>query len=198
MRASGAHYGSAHFLLTVAVLVWLALRRPRAFDRVAAVLAISTFVGVAVFAFYPVAPPRLMPPGLATVDTLAVYGGLLSYDHGVLEHISDPLAALPSLHLAWATWVALALRVTTRGWARVAGLTHVVLTLVSVLVSGNHWYADALAGTALVLLVAAAVLLPGRRRVSRQGRTRPVGALPAADARTPAGTRPGRPAARVG
>jgi len=157
VRAAGAYYGSAHFLLTTAVAGWLALRRGRMFDRLATVLAASTFLGVAVFALYPVAPPRLMPNGLATVDTLAGYGGLVSYDHGVLERISDPLAALPSLHLAWATWVALVLWTSRRRWVRVLGVLHPVLTLVAVMVTGNHWYADAAAGTALTLLVAAVV-----------------------------------------
>lgn len=159
VRAAGAYYGSAHFLLTTAVAGWLALRRGRLFDRLATVLAASTFLGVAVFALYPVAPPRLMPDGLATVDTLAGYGGLLNYDHGVLERISDPLAALPSLHLAWATWVALVLWTSRRRWVRVLGVLHPVLTLATVLMTGNHWYVDAAAGTALTLLVAVVVRL---------------------------------------
>jgi hypothetical protein len=157
VRAAGAYYGSGHFLLTTAVAGWLALRRGLLFDRLATVLAATTFLGVAVFALYPVAPPRLMPHGLATVDTLAVHGGLLSYDHGVLENISDPLAALPSLHLAWATWVALVLWASRRRWVRVLGVLHPVLTVAAVLITGNHWYVDVAAGTALTLLVAVVV-----------------------------------------
>lgn len=159
VRAAGAYYGTAHFLLTAAVAGWLALRRGRLFDQLGTVLAAATFLGVAVFALYPVAPPRLMPDGLATVDTLAVYGGLVSYDHGVLERISDPLAALPSLHLAWATWVALVLWTSRRRWVRWLGVLHPLLTLAAVLVTGNHWYVDAAAGTALTLAVALAVRL---------------------------------------
>jgi hypothetical protein len=164
LRACGAYYGTAHFLVTLAVLAWCVLRRPRQVDRLAGVLLVATFAGVAVFAAYPVAPPRLLPDG--TVDTLAVLGGVWSYDHGVLERISDPFAALPSLHLAWATWCALALRhLGGRRWAAVGAL-HVLLTLVAVLLTGNHWYLDAVAGAALVLLVWRAVVRP-RPDVSR-------------------------------
>lgn len=159
VRASGAYYGSAHVLVTVATIGWLATRRPRWLDRQGAVLVLVTFVGVLVFVLYPVAPPRLMPPDspLLTVDTLAVLGGLVPYDHGVLESIADPFAALPSLHLAWAVWVAFALRLSTRPWVRRLGVAHVVATLTVVLVTGNHWYADAVLGVALALALQALV-----------------------------------------
>ncbi len=159
VRTAGAYYGSAHVLVTVAALGWLAVRRPRFLDRQGAVLVLVTLVGVLVFVLYPVAPPRLMPPetGLMTADTLAAYGGLVTYDHGVLESIADPFAALPSLHLAWAVWVAFTLRLSGYLWVRRFGVLHVVLTLTVVLVTGNHWYADAVLGIVLALVAQALV-----------------------------------------
>lgn len=159
VRAAGAYYGSAHVLVTVATLVWLAARRPRLLDRQGAVLVLVTFLGVLVFVLYPVAPPRLMPPetGLMTVDSLAVYGGLVPYDHGVLESIADPFAALPSLHLAWAVWVAFTLRLSSYAWVRAFGVLHAVVTLTVVLATGNHWYADAALGILLALVLQALV-----------------------------------------
>lgn len=168
VRAFGAFYGTAHFAVTAAVLLFLGVRRADQLNRLGTTLAASTFAAVAVFALYPVAPPRLMPEGQQTVDTLAVMGGLWSYDHGVLERISDPFAALPSLHMGWATWCALAVWVLAAGarrrtaWRCVA-VAYPLLTLVSVLVTGNHWYLDAVAGTALVLGVAAAQAAVRRR-----------------------------------
>ncbi|MCY7364132.1 MAG: phosphatase PAP2 family protein, partial [Frankiaceae bacterium] len=116
--------------------------------------------------------------------------GLLSYDHGVLKHISDPLAALPSLHPAWATWVALVLWTSRRRWVRVLGLLHPVLTLAAVLMTGNHWYVDAAAGTALTLLVVVVVRLvwpaspptdgEGAHRAARRTRRRASAERPAA------------------
>lgn len=179
VRASGAYYGSAHFLVTAGLLLLLVLRRPDRLDRWGITLGVSTFAAVAVFASYPVAPPRLMPPGEATVDTLAVVGGVWSYDHGVLERISDPFAALPSLHLAWATWCALVLwsladgSRRARAW-RAAAVAHPVLTLVTVLVTGNHWYVDAVAGTALVLAVWALQRAVRERRGRQPARVVPV------------------------
>ncbi|MCW2665444.1 MAG: superfamily [Frankiales bacterium] len=178
VRASGAFYGSAHFLVTVGTLLWLALRRPKHFDRWFAVLAVTTFTAVLCFVLLPMAPPRLMPPGEATVDTLAVVGGLVSYDHGVLERISDPFAAMPSLHLAWAAWCALALRSSGALRVRRAGLwlsLHPALTVLTVIVTGNHWLLDLAAGAALVLLVAWA--LPSGQAAGNRGRVEAVGQL---------------------
>lgn len=159
VRTADAYYGSAHVLVTVATLGWLAVRHPRLLDRQGAVLVLATLVGVVVFALHPVAPPRLMPPesGLSTVDTLATFGGLVPYDHGVLEHIADPLAAMPSLHLAWAVWVSLTLRLSDRALLRRLGVAHALLTLTFVLVTGNHWYADAVLGIALTLVLQALI-----------------------------------------
>ena len=171
VRLSGAFYGTAHFAVTVGVVALLAARHADLLVRQVTVLVASTFVAVGVFALHPVAPPRLMPDGTRTVDTLATVGGVWSYDHGVLERISDPFAALPSLHLGWATWCALAIwalaarSARRRAWRAVA-VAHPVLTLGAVLVTGNHWYVDAVAGTALVLAVAAVPHVAARVRGS--------------------------------
>lgn len=172
VRLLGGFYGTAHFVVTLGVLGALLVRRPHRLAREGAVLAVATFVALGIFALYPVAPPRLMPPPLATVDTLATVGGVWSYDHGVLERISDPYAAMPSLHVAWATWVALVawrLAGTTGRPAlwRILGSAHLAVTLVAVIVTGVHWYLDAAAGAALVLAVAAV-----QQRVTRSAVTR--------------------------
>src|SRR5664279_1270855 len=56
------------------------------------------------------AASRLLPASYGYVDALQLVGaGAWSYDRGVLEHISDPFAAVPSLHMAWATCVGVGL-----------------------------------------------------------------------------------------
>lgn len=172
LRAEGAFYGSAHFLVTAATVLWLLVRRPRHFDRWASVLGIASMIGVGVFALYPVAPPRLMPEGTTTVDTLASVGGLWSYDHGFLERITDPFAALPSLHMVWAVWVAMVLCGSRRRWVRVAGVGYPFVTMSAVLLTGNHWYEDIIAGTLLVLSVAVLVhVVTWRLGLRRLGRS---------------------------
>lgn len=178
LRATGAYYGSAHFAVTLLALVWLGVRRPQRFDRLGLVLALSTAVAVLVFVLYPVAPPRLFPPGEGTVDTLAAVGGLWSYDHGFLERISDPFAAMPSLHLDWAVWVALVLRLSGLRAVRVAAPIYPLLTFAAVIVTGNHWWEDAVAGAALPLLLAAVLARPWRASTTGSGHTQTTSAHP--------------------
>lgn len=169
VRLLGAFYGTAHFAVTATVLAVLLVRRPERLARDGSVLATVTFVAVGIFALYPVAPPRLMPAGEAMTDTLETVGSVWSYDHGVLERIADPYAAMPSLHVAWATWVALVVwrlaGTTRRPWLwRTLGTAHVCITLVAVVVTGAHWYLDVVAGAILVLAVSAACNALQRRR----------------------------------
>lgn len=153
----GGYYGSAHFILTFGVLLWLMLRRGGMYAWWRNVLATTTALAVAGFALYPTAPPRLLPRDdpARTVDTLDTIGGLWSYNRGVLERISDPFAAMPSLHLGWATWVALALYFAGRRgrWRAAACAAYPLFTAFAVVATGTHWYLDAVAGSLLTGVV---------------------------------------------
>ena len=46
--------------------------------------------------------------GFGFVDTLAEYGGPWSFDSDTMASISNQYAAMPSLHIGWSTWCALA------------------------------------------------------------------------------------------
>jgi len=99
-----------------------------------------------------------------TQDTMDTVGGLWSYNNGVLEHISDPYAPMPSLHLVWASWVAYVLwthtRRSERRWIRWLPWLYPAFTGLVVIVTGTHWVIDLFGGVAvfgLALLVATAV-----------------------------------------
>lgn len=156
LRVLGGFYGSAHFAVTAGVLGWLLWRHPQHYRRWRTQLAVITLVAVVLFALYPTAPPRLIP-GTGVQDTLSTVGGLWSYNNGVLEHITDPYAAMPSLHLSWSCWCSAALAGTVgRTWSRwrrlLFGLYPALVTL-TVLVTGTHWLLDTIAGMVLALVV---------------------------------------------
>jgi len=158
VHAIGGFYGSAHFVVTIGVLVWLLVRHPEDYRFWRTVLALTTAAGVLIFWLDPTAPPRLIP-GTGLQDTLSTVGGLWSYNHGVLEHITDPYAAMPSLHLGWSTWSAMAVGSTAgRRWGRRRWLVALYPMFVAfvVLATGAHWFLDTVAGTLLLLSVWAA------------------------------------------
>src|SRR6185369_4832861 len=122
----------------------------------------TTFVvlnvlGVAGFALYPVAPPRLLNGG-GFVDTVSSDGTWGSWGSPVVAH-ANQLAAMPSLHIAWALWVSVVLaRLSGRRWVQVASAIHVTVTLLVIMATGNHYLLDAVGGAVLVAL---AMLLVG-------------------------------------
>jgi membrane-associated phospholipid phosphatase len=148
-------YGTAHLLLTCAVYLWLLLRcPPPQFRHGRNVLALGTAIALVVFALYPAMPPRLMPAGVKTIDTTATVGGLWSYNNGVIEHIADPYAAMPSLHIVWSSWVAYVVwssRPPASRWKYLVWL-YPVFTGFAIISTGVHWVLD-LAGGAAVFTV---------------------------------------------
>ena len=151
VRVANIFYGSAHFLVTMAVLAWLYRYRPDRYRTWRIVLLAGTAVALLGFIAFPVAPPRMLPPSYGFTDTLHSLGGLWTFNSGVVERISDPFAAMPSLHMCWALWCTAAVwPALRRRWARDVAVSYPVVTGAVVLVTGNHYILDVLAGAACV------------------------------------------------
>lgn len=152
-------YTVTHYAVTALVLLVVWLRRPGAYRSARTVLVASTLTALAFYLVVPVAPPRLVP---GYVDVLAQtadwgwWGQSASAPRG-LGSMTNQLAAMPSMHVGWAVWVALTLsRLVPGRWRTLVWCYPVVTTLV-VVMTGNHWLLDAVAGAAVVLLVDLAV-----------------------------------------
>jgi len=161
------YYDTAHLWTALAVLVWLWWRRPGAYPHLRNVLVAVNIVGFLVFWLYPVAPPRMLP---GFVDVVGQDHAWFSWHSGALATHANQLAAMPSLHVAWALWVAVALwRVTSSPTWRTAGVAHAALTVVAVMATGNHYLLDVVAGVATLAVALAAVggleALARRRRL---------------------------------
>lgn len=173
-----AFYGSFHFGVTIFAMVWLFLKFPQRYIFMRSTLAATTGVALIGFAFFPLMPPRLLAACASEygacaleheyVDTLVDPGGLWNFENGPMESISNQYAAMPSLHIAWATWCALALYpVLRRRWARVSIAVYPFLTLFAIVVTANHYWFDAVGGlialgAGLLLARPLSRLLPGR------------------------------------
>jgi hypothetical protein len=146
----------------------------------------SGAAGLAVFAVFPVAPPRFLD---GFTDTVALVSG---QDH--LAHpsaFSNEYAAIPSFHVGWTVLAAVCLLPVLR-WTVVRAfvVVHGVVMAVTVVVTANHYVVDGAIGVAVSLagLAVAARVLPAlRRRHAPEGRLGLSGLLveeplPAADA----------------
>jgi len=217
LRSFNIFYGSLHFIVTAGALIWLAWRHPRAYPVWRNTLLIATAVALVGFSLFPLMPPRLLcdcpygaGPAVASedlpqfVDTLAVHDGLWSFDDSTMQAVSNQYAAMPSLHFAWALWCALVIVPRARHrWAKALAALYPAVTLLAIIVTGNHFWLDA-AGGALVVGVGwvlgsqlAAVTRKHRRRADTVAAT--ASASPSAPP-PPAGpdhppSRPGKEAA---
>jgi hypothetical protein len=144
------YYATLHFVVTVGVLTWLFVARKRVYRGLRTAWFALTLVALAGFFLYPLAPPRLLP-AYGYIDTLATYHTWGSFaDPNIAEH-TNQFAAMPSLHIGWAVWSAIAVIYTTRKWwARTLAVLYPVATLLVIVGTANHFVIDAVAGVAVV------------------------------------------------
>ena len=147
--ATSWYYQTMHLTVTLLVLLWVYRCRARLYRPARNALVAVNALALLVFWAFPVAPPRLVP-GSAFVDS-AVVTGVAARSTTLTP---DVFAAMPSLHVAWATWVVLQVLGGTRHrWARGLASAHLLLTCVIVLATANHYVLDVAGGAGLCLLV---------------------------------------------
>jgi hypothetical protein len=150
IRFWNIYYGTAHFVVTAGVMLWLFRRAPHRYGLWRNTLAATTGLALIGFALYPLMPPRLLPPHYGFVDTLRTTGGLWSFDSGAMQKLSNQYAAMPSLHCGWALWCTCALWPDLRRAAsRLLAIAYPVVTLYCIVVTGNHYFIDAVGGAAV-------------------------------------------------
>jgi hypothetical protein len=149
---AGLYYSMLHFLVTPTVLVWLRIRRRHVYASLRNTLVGSSLIALLVFWWLPLAPPRLSIPGV--VDTLKVDHILSAGTPSWPGSMANQYAAMPSLHVAWSVWVALALAVAIGPRpGRYLVWAYPLSTTVVVIATANHFLADTVAGAALVAAV---------------------------------------------
>ena len=151
---SNYFYGSLHFIVTIGVTIWLFRRYSNDYPRYRNTLAITTALALIGFTVFPLMPPRLLHLyhyQTGFVDTLQRYPTPWSFDSGPAARVSNQYAAMPSVHIAWSTWCALALvpRLKRTG-ARVLAALYPVITLTVIVVTANHYFLDAVGGLAIL------------------------------------------------
>jgi PAP2 superfamily len=139
-------YGLFNVTLTVGWLMLLFKRRDDGYHRFRRT-CLLTYVGAQpVFLLLPTAPPRVLD---GFVDTLSEISGL-DLEHPLLLRFYNPVAAMPSLHVAFAlvTGAEIAARSDSL-LVRTAARSYAPLVATVVAGTGNHYVLDTVAGAAL-------------------------------------------------
>ncbi|MFJ7964509.1 bifunctional glycosyltransferase 87/phosphatase PAP2 family protein [Streptomyces sp. NPDC096324] len=144
------YYQSFHFGVPLTILAVLYVRRPADHRWARSALGFATLLALVGFWLYPLAPPRLMP-GLGVIDTVHGVQDFSKPDYGTLTELTNQYAAMPSLHFGWSLWCGIVIVVLApRWWMKALGLLHPLLTVSSIVATGNHWVLDAVGGAAVV------------------------------------------------
>ncbi|WP_239091633.1 phosphatase PAP2 family protein [Streptomyces sp. SID14478] len=169
VHVANTYYATVHFPATLALLVFLYLRRPRHYVWTRRVLAALTAAALVLHLSFPLAPPRMLRAA-HLVDTAQVYGPSVYSAKPSTDTMANQFAAMPSLHFGWALMVAIGLIVATRSRWRWLWLLHPLLTLLVVVGTANHYWLDALVATALLGGALAVIRMPrtvGAARIRR-------------------------------
>jgi hypothetical protein len=158
------YYDNAHFVVTLGLLGWLWWSRADIYRPLRNILVLVNVLAFLVFWRYPVAPPRmLVHQGFS--DVVASTHAFGAGPEGPLASQANQLAAMPSLHIAWAVWCTLVLfSISERRWLRALAVLYPCLTAFAVLATGNHFVLDIVGGLAVAAVAAAVVWLARRWR----------------------------------
>jgi len=144
------YYDNAHFVVTLGLLAYIWWRRADIYRPLRNALVLANVLAFVVFWLYPVAPPRLLP---GFVDVVASTHAIGSWHTGALASAANQFAAMPSLHIAWAVWCAVAAwRISERRVLRALAVIYPFVTAFAVLSTGNHYVLDVLGGLVTITL----------------------------------------------
>lgn len=160
-RFMNYYYAILHVPALITFMVWLFVRHRDRYSHWRNALALLTAFCV-VIRFIRVAPPRFLSD-LGYIDLASRFG--LSVYGPVGTGVSDQFAAMPSIHVGWAAVVSFGVVAAGTSRWRWLALLHVVLTMLAVSATGNHWWLDGI--VAIVLLGIALLIDNGARRLLR-------------------------------
>ena len=165
-------YWNSEFTVVGLALLFVYLRRHEAFVRFRNAILLANVIGLVGYVLLPTAPPRMFPD-LGFADTLADFGAL-NHGSGLIEVVSNPYAAMPSLHSADALIVGVVLFSVCRNrFFKAAWLLWPAWVWFAVMGTGNHFWLDVVGGVVVAAIALAIVYRPGWFRIRRRRRPSP-------------------------
>jgi hypothetical protein len=185
------YYGTIHFVMPVIALVAMYRKTPARYVRWRNALLFMLAFGLIGFWLYPLTPPRLMPAHYDFVDAASRFFNFGPQQRVHLGPNGEPTAAaraafgnlyaaMPSLHVGWSTWSALALLpLVHRVWLKVLVCLYPLATIFAIVVTANHWIIDAFGGWVVLALGYGSARLLEWALASRRSAARPSTGSPA-------------------
>ena len=147
MEVSSWLYVNAQGTISILALLYVYLRHNSSFYFVRNMLLVAMALALVGYLVFPVAPPRFLPEWgfIDTVDRLTPVN--VSEKSAVFNSLFNPYAAVPSMHVAFAVMIGWPLsRLVRSSVARVAWIVYPLVMTFVIVVTANHFIADALLG----------------------------------------------------
>lgn len=140
-------YVHTHVVVTTGFLIWLYLARNSAFYCVRNMFLIAMGIALVGYVAFPAAPPRLLPEWGFSDTVVGLVGEKAARG---AEFLYNPFAAVPSMHVAFALLVGVpAMLLVRRRGLKVLWAAYPLLVTFVVVVTGNHFWLDAVLGAAV-------------------------------------------------
>jgi membrane-associated phospholipid phosphatase len=184
MDVANLTYFNCQFTISFGLLLWIYLRRNHAFYFVRNTIMFANFIGLIGYVAFPTAPPRMYPE-VGFVDSLL--DASVNHESWLIRTLSNPYAAMPSLHTAYALILGTAAVLVTRHLViRLIWAGYPALVLFSIVATANHFILDAVAGAVVALFATLLSVAVARGVAPRRGRA-PRGPLTPRLAASPTG-----------
>jgi hypothetical protein len=146
LAALNVLYVTVNVVLTVGWQLKLFLRRDPAFHAARTAGLLSIVAPQPVYVGFPTDPPRQLDHLVDTIDEISG----VDLDVGLVSKLYNPIAAFPSIHLAFAIVTSAAILASTEsGRAHAFAYAYPPAVAFTVLVTANHYVVDVVAGSAL-------------------------------------------------
>jgi hypothetical protein len=134
--------------VVVVLAIWLWFRDRHDYVITRNAFLASGAIGVAIYWLWPLAPPRLIEE-TGLLDTMALFDRA-GYNAQETSAFVNPYAAMPSLHFGWSLLLGLTVGwVGRRWWHWSLGVAWPLAMFFAVVMTGNHFILDAVAGAAV-------------------------------------------------
>ena len=131
------------------------------------VVFLSFLFALVAFAIFPLAPPRMLTKEF--VDTMAIFGPAI-YSGAEGASFYNAFAAMPSLHFGWSVLFAMIFFRSGSRFLRIFAFIYPSMMLFTIVVTGNHYFLDAIAGGFVIVISFGTVNVIG---AFRRGELRP-------------------------
>jgi len=156
-------YINAQTSVTIGALVFLYLAYNRSFYFVRNMFVVAMAIALVGYVVFPTAPPRFFPEW-GFVDSVSNFTGI-GHDSVTVNALFNPSAAVPSMHVAFALMVGVPLsRLVRPRPARVFWAIYPLLITFVIVVTANHFLADAVLGAITAGLAASTAAWLARAR----------------------------------